>query len=711
MKRVSLDVLNVERTFDSSNVIETTTAAKEESDAQSKTTESTVNKVEDNVLDMFNSVASTSKPVRSSFIPDDDYEQVSVHSILSRLRPQQKESALARRGTNAAYSSTTTAVPSAMNASKIATEDESGVKKGAQLSPEIATKASAAVSSSVTNAVSAEKKHSNAASTAAEGGGYEAPRIVYTIEVPKTGMLERDEYLTPLYLPTACNEESATSAGSVKDTASYTTEDFAARANAIKTMVYCYDSQLMAYYKEQNRTVGINLNWGLSFESRFECGNLFRADSVIPRGQPLGGVEEYELYVHPDPSLSLRVSHSQWFFFRISNTRKCSYRFHIVNLNQRLPALEQGMRPVMLSETNYKEKLQGWTVCGEDISFVQNSKKNDPYDVLERMGNGEAKRPKSSGKNSESYTFSFTVTFAHAKDTVYIALTPPYTYTQLQNMIYLLTRSPDSRTHLRVTPLCRTLAGNRCDLLTITENCEFTKDPALEREEMEQLERQQLQAAAAGVRSGGIDRGAAASLQVRDSVSSPGGMALSPAQRLKKRLQRIAENKNGAVAFKDTSTGFGVSPTASPIASSKGANAAAATSAGADQQKLPRFLQKIQDLIKSEDDQGKKKLYEENRKKFVFITAVRTKRRLSAPMIGYLSHYFRTRFLLLHVLFPIEMLLLLLMLLVMLLVWCRGYMEVSAPAAGCAKASSSFCWAAARRRWSCGRSPCSTSCP
>ena len=64
------------------------------------------------------------------------------------------------------------------------------------------------------------------------------------------------------------------------------------------------------------------------------------------------------------------------------------------------------------------------------------------------------------------YTMMFTITFDDDDDDVYIAYSLPYTYTQLQQ--FLRARYMDKKSILRRKILCRTLAGNRCDMLTIT---------------------------------------------------------------------------------------------------------------------------------------------------------------------------------------------------------------------------------------------------
>ncbi|KAJ1429022.1 hypothetical protein B484DRAFT_329208, partial [Ochromonadaceae sp. CCMP2298] len=140
----------------------------------------------------------------------------------------------------------------------------------------------------------------------------------------------------------------------------------------------------------------------------------------------------------------------QWFFFRVQQTKKRAYRFNLVNLSHHIPALQRGMRPAVISEFAYKHGGTGWQRVGEDVTY-------------HRTGAG-------GGTSASDFTYSFTYTFEHAKDVVYFALAPPYTYTQLQNVIFQLHGDPELRRDFTVKPLCRTLAGNRCDLLDLEKH-------------------------------------------------------------------------------------------------------------------------------------------------------------------------------------------------------------------------------------------------
>ena len=64
------------------------------------------------------------------------------------------------------------------------------------------------------------------------------------------------------------------------------------------------------------------------------------------------------------------------------------------------------------------------------------------------------------------YTFTFTYRFEHDNDTLLFAYAQPYTYTDLQDDL-----SAIEKQHLDYftrNTLCRTIAGNKCEYVTIT---------------------------------------------------------------------------------------------------------------------------------------------------------------------------------------------------------------------------------------------------
>lgn len=183
----------------------------------------------------------------------------------------------------------------------------------------------------------------------------------------------------------------------------------------------------------------------LFFESRFESGNLRRAVQAYEF--------EYDLILNPDYNTK---SHTQWYFFRVSNTRRGpQYRFNIINMVKPTSVYNEGMRPLQYSCIQASSKGIGWVRCGDRIAYYQNG--------LRRQ------------KGANYYTLTFTVTFEHDCDEVYFSHCYPYTYSDLQMDLLALEKDPNMVRRLRRRKLCDTLAGNACDLITITSFC---SDPA-----------------------------------------------------------------------------------------------------------------------------------------------------------------------------------------------------------------------------------------
>jgi cytosolic carboxypeptidase protein 2/3 len=214
----------------------------------------------------------------------------------------------------------------------------------------------------------------------------------------------------------------------------------------------------------------------LKFESRFESGNLLRAVQIGPF--------EYDLFVRADVNTK---SYMQWWYFAVTNThpsnwkeeakRKaakvksaeamkyeklvssptalgvCSsgsvtYKFNIVNLCKPDSMYNQGMKPVSYSCIDAENMGKGWKRDGSDICYFPNH-----YTRVDGCGN--------------HYTLTFKMTFDHPSDTVLLAHSVPFTYTDHLRHIKALTEERGQC--IRRTALCKTLAERQCDLLTITD--------------------------------------------------------------------------------------------------------------------------------------------------------------------------------------------------------------------------------------------------
>ena len=106
------------------------------------------------------------------------------------------------------------------------------------------------------------------------------------------------------------------------------------------------------------------------------------------------------------------------------------------------------MKPLCYSEINAERYGTGWVRCGQDVCYYANS--------LKRKG------------AFHYFTLTFATTFENDYDTVYLAHSYPYTYSDLQRYLRKLEADPRTNDKFQRRMLCQSLAGNPCDLLTIT---------------------------------------------------------------------------------------------------------------------------------------------------------------------------------------------------------------------------------------------------
>lgn len=128
-----------------------------------------------------------------------------------------------------------------------------------------------------------------------------------------------------------------------------------------------------------------------------------------------------------------------------------TYAFNLVNLLKPDSLYNQGMQPVVYSAAAAAAGQPGWLRAGHDVRYFRN----------------ELPVPDVRGPRY-FFTLRWQYTCAHDGDTVYFAHCYPYTYTDLQGYLTALGADPVRSRHVRHRVLCRTLAGNTCDMLTIT---------------------------------------------------------------------------------------------------------------------------------------------------------------------------------------------------------------------------------------------------
>lgn len=193
---------------------------------------------------------------------------------------------------------------------------------------------------------------------------------------------------------------------------------------------------MKAYYElkdEDDKTI--------IFESRFESGNLHWAYKVNDG--------DYNLLLQNDVNTQ---GHTQWFFFRVSNTKKGhSVRYNMLNLAKPDSLFNHGMKPLIYSENKAKEENIGWFRDGYDIGYYANGIKRENLKFYKSY-----------------YTLTFTYEFEYDNDTVYFAYCYPYTYSDCKRDLMAIERDPRKSKYWFIRTLCKSLAGNNCDYLTVT---------------------------------------------------------------------------------------------------------------------------------------------------------------------------------------------------------------------------------------------------
>lgn len=177
---------------------------------------------------------------------------------------------------------------------------------------------------------------------------------------------------------------------------------------------------------------------------------------------------EYDLYCDKDLNTH---GHIQWYFFRSvvprelcrraieSGLSSLKVRFNIRNMLKKASLYNEGMLPAAFVE--YPASIRrGWHHEGANVCYFKNA---DTY------------RNHKTGSVQNFYTLSFVYEFklpssdGSSPIVVYFAHCFPYTYSRLQRYLLSLQKDPERSRHFKRRTLCKTIAGNNCDMLTITD--------------------------------------------------------------------------------------------------------------------------------------------------------------------------------------------------------------------------------------------------
>ena len=174
----------------------------------------------------------------------------------------------------------------------------------------------------------------------------------------------------------------------------------------------------------------------LQFDSKFECGNLQKAIK--------SSEFSYKLIISAD---SNTYGQNHWYYFSAYNPRKTQVNFEILNMLKFDDLYKSGLKPAVYSKKHFEKTGVAWHRDCTNIVY----KSNKSF-IL--------------GRNF--YSLSFSYDFRYPADTVFFAYSIPYTHTQLSDFLQYI-REKYQRI-ARVNTMCKTLAGNSCELITITDN-------------------------------------------------------------------------------------------------------------------------------------------------------------------------------------------------------------------------------------------------
>eukprot|EP00750_Incisomonas_marina_P002953 INCI12785.2.p1 GENE.INCI12785.2~~INCI12785.2.p1 ORF type:complete len:1205 (-),score=194.42 INCI12785.2:252-3866(-) len=117
------------------------------------------------------------------------------------------------------------------------------------------------------------------------------------------------------------------------------------------------------------------------------------------------------------------------------------------------------------SATEFGERIGETSTTSQSRSWPQVS----PSSGVEKMYHRKGRRP--------IYLLRFDVDFASSLgDSLLMSFCPPYTYSRLRTFLQTF----QSNQHVRVEPLCSTLAGNTCHVVTVAKNCDAARDTAFQ---------------------------------------------------------------------------------------------------------------------------------------------------------------------------------------------------------------------------------------
>ena len=190
----------------------------------------------------------------------------------------------------------------------------------------------------------------------------------------------------------------------------------------------------------------------LIFESRFESGNLLCAFRTEDENS-------YQLYLQNDTNTT---GYIQWFFFRVSNTKKGrKVNFNIINMLRKKCIYSHGLKIMTYSTMAAMKENLGWHRDGSNTMYYPNNL------YIFNSNNGTRRN---------LHSLSFDYEFKYDNDIVYFANCLPYFYSKLMKQLNYYELNEEKYPYFQRKTLATTLGGNDLDMFTINSMYDIYKN-------------------------------------------------------------------------------------------------------------------------------------------------------------------------------------------------------------------------------------------
>ena len=201
-----------------------------------------------------------------------------------------------------------------------------------------------------------------------------------------------------------------------------------------------FGNKLKSFYTLKNKNDNT-----LLFESRFESGNLLCAFRTEDENS-------YQLYLQNDTNTT---GYIQWFFFRVSNTKKGrKVNFNIINMLRKKCIYSHGLKIMTYSTMAAMKENLGWHRAGINTMYYPNN--------LYYYSNNN-----NTGSKRNLHSLSFDYKFKYDNDIVYFANCIPYFYSKLMKQLNYYELNEEKYPYFQRKTLATTLGGNDLDMFTI----------------------------------------------------------------------------------------------------------------------------------------------------------------------------------------------------------------------------------------------------